>query len=114
MRKLLVLVSIVGFALPATSLAASKPPFSQPPGQLVLKGVVSDYVPASATENGSVEITVRAGKLGGQTILLAVTPRTIIRGQIENGHLVSAHAAPQSLFSGPQRLVATELVDLAH
>jgi len=107
LRKLLVLVTIVGFACPAASLAAPKPPF--PSGQLVLKGVVSDYVPASATESGSVGITVQNGKLRGQTVLLAVTPRTIIRGQIENGRQVTARAVLQTLFSGPQRLVALDL-----
>jgi hypothetical protein len=98
MRKLVMLISVVGFGLPvATGVAGPGqplPPIQPGPqgAQLVVKGVLSNYVAPTAALNGSVDVTIASSRILGQLIQrpspklrVVLTPQTKILGVIVNG-----------------------------
>jgi hypothetical protein len=122
MRKLVMLVSVVGLAFPVASGVAGTgqplPPIQPgPPGaQMVIKGVLSNYVASTATLNGSVDVTMASPSAGQRIqrpslkLRVVLTPQTMILGGIVNGRqgIVKVKRQPQALQSA--RLVAVEVV----
>ncbi len=90
----------------------------------VLKGTLSGFKPATATENGSISITVSKGNKGprlralnGSTLTFAVTRETRVRfdddGAITDGELgmVKLKGAHRLDAAGLQQLPARQVVD---
>jgi len=125
MRKLVMLVSVVGLAFPVASGVAGTgrplPPIQPGPqgAQMVIKGVLSNFVASTVTLNGSVDVTITSSRIAGQRIQkpspklrVVLTPQTMILGGIVNGRqgIVKVKRPTQS-FQGA-RLVALEVVTL--
>jgi hypothetical protein len=125
MRKLVVLVSVVGLVFPVASGVAGTgrplPPIQPAPqgAQMVVKGVLSNVVAPTATLNGSVDVTIASSRIAGQRIQkpspklrVVLTPQTTIVGGIVNGRQAIVKVKRQSQSFGGARLVALEVVAL--
>jgi hypothetical protein len=123
LAKLAMLVSVVGFAFPVASGIAGTgqplPPIHPGPqgAQMVIKGVLSNYVAATAKLNGSVDVTITFPRIAGQRIQkpspklrVVLTPQTTIVGGIVNGRQGIVKVKRQSQSLQGARLVAIEVV----
>jgi hypothetical protein len=124
MRKLVMLVFVVGLALSVMSAVATAggplPPIQPGSHQgtdIVLRGVLGNFVAPTATSNGSVDVAVTLRVAGqhvkvnpNKVVRVVLTRQTLIAGNgVFNGRQGLLLVKRQWSLSGPTRLVAIAL-----